>query len=48
LRDASSTGHIAVSVALNNDKATQLFAASGEDWPHFGNRRFRAISGQCR
>lgn len=31
VRDASSTKHIAATVNLNNDKATQLFAASGLD-----------------
>ncbi len=31
VRDASSTEHIAATVSLNNDKATQLFTASGED-----------------
>ncbi len=31
VRDASSTEHIAASVALNNDKAEALFAASGLD-----------------
>jgi Zn-dependent M28 family amino/carboxypeptidase len=31
VRDASSTEHIAATVSLNNDKAMQLFAASGED-----------------
>jgi hypothetical protein len=31
VRDASSTEHIAATVSLNNDKATQLFAASGQD-----------------
>ena len=31
VRDASSTQRIAATVALNNDKATELFAASGED-----------------
>ena len=31
VRDASSTEHIAASVALNNDKAVELFAASGQD-----------------
>jgi Zn-dependent M28 family amino/carboxypeptidase len=31
VRDASSTRHIAATVSLNNDKATQLFAASGQD-----------------
>jgi Zn-dependent M28 family amino/carboxypeptidase len=31
VRDASSTEHIAATVSLNNDKATELFAASGED-----------------
>ena len=31
VRDASSTQHIAATVALNNDKATQLFTASGLD-----------------
>jgi Zn-dependent M28 family amino/carboxypeptidase len=31
VRDASSTKHIAATVALNNDKATELFTASGLD-----------------
>jgi Zn-dependent M28 family amino/carboxypeptidase len=31
VRDASSTEHIAATVSLNADKATQLFAASGQD-----------------
>jgi Zn-dependent M28 family amino/carboxypeptidase len=31
VRDASSTQRIAATVSLNNDKATDLFAASGED-----------------
>ncbi len=31
VRDASSTQHIAATVSLNNDKATELFAASGQD-----------------
>jgi Zn-dependent M28 family amino/carboxypeptidase len=31
VRDDSSTQRIAVTVALNNDKATELFAASGQD-----------------
>jgi Zn-dependent M28 family amino/carboxypeptidase len=31
VRDASSTQHIAATVALNNEKATELFAASGQD-----------------
>jgi Zn-dependent M28 family amino/carboxypeptidase len=31
VRDASSTERIAATVSLNNDKATQLFAASGQD-----------------
>ncbi len=31
VRDASSTEHIAATVSLNSDKATQLFAASGKD-----------------
>ena len=31
VRDASSTRRIAATVALNNDKATQLFAAAGQD-----------------
>ena len=31
VRDASSTERIAATVSLNNDKATQLFAAAGED-----------------
>ncbi|MGA3240503.1 MAG: M20/M25/M40 family metallo-hydrolase [Bryobacteraceae bacterium] len=31
VRDASSTGHIAATVSLNNDKATELLAASGQD-----------------
>ena len=31
VRDASSTQHIAATVSLNNDKATEFFAASGED-----------------
>jgi Peptidase family M28 len=31
VRDASSTKRIAATVSLNNDKATDLFAASGED-----------------
>jgi len=31
VRDASSTRHIAATVSLNNDKAAQLFAASGLD-----------------
>jgi Zn-dependent M28 family amino/carboxypeptidase len=31
VRDAASTRHIAATVSLNNDKATQLFAASGLD-----------------
>ncbi len=31
VRDASSTQHIAATVSLNNDKATELFAASGLD-----------------
>jgi Zn-dependent M28 family amino/carboxypeptidase len=31
VRDAASTGRIAATVALNNDKAIQLFAASGQD-----------------
>jgi Zn-dependent M28 family amino/carboxypeptidase len=31
VRDASSTRHIAATVSLNNDKAVQLFAASGLD-----------------
>jgi Zn-dependent M28 family amino/carboxypeptidase len=31
VRDASSSEHIAATVSLNGDKATQLFAASGQD-----------------
>jgi Zn-dependent M28 family amino/carboxypeptidase len=31
VRDTSSTEHIAATVALNNDKAAELFAASGQD-----------------
>jgi Zn-dependent M28 family amino/carboxypeptidase len=31
VRDASSTKHIAATVALNNDKATELFTAAGQD-----------------
>ena len=31
VRDAASTQHIAATVSLNNDKAVQLFAASGQD-----------------
>lgn len=31
VRDAFSTEHIAATVSLNGDKATQLFAASGQD-----------------
>jgi Zn-dependent M28 family amino/carboxypeptidase len=31
VRDASSTDHIAATIALNNDKAVELFAASGLD-----------------
>jgi hypothetical protein len=31
VRDASSTEHIAATVSLNNDKATELFATSGQD-----------------
>jgi len=31
VRDASSTDRIAATVSLNNDKAVQLFAASGQD-----------------
>jgi hypothetical protein len=31
VRDASSTGHIAATVSLNTDKATELLAASGQD-----------------
>ena len=31
VRDAYSSEHIAATVSLNNDKATQLFAASGQD-----------------
>jgi Zn-dependent M28 family amino/carboxypeptidase len=31
VRDASSTQHIAASVSLNNDKAAELLAASGQD-----------------
>ena len=31
VRDASSAEHIAATVSLNNDKATELFAASGQD-----------------
>ncbi len=31
VRDASSTQHIAATVSLNNDKATELFAGSGQD-----------------
>ncbi len=31
VRDASSTEHIAATVSLNTDKATELFAASGQD-----------------
>ena len=31
VRDNSSTQRIAATVSLNNDKATELFAASGQD-----------------
>ena len=31
VRDAASTKHIAATVSLNNDKATELFAAAGQD-----------------
>jgi Zn-dependent M28 family amino/carboxypeptidase len=31
VRDASSTQHIAVTASLNNDKAAELFTASGQD-----------------
>ncbi len=31
VRDSSSTEHIAATVSLNNDKATELFTASGQD-----------------
>lgn len=48
VRDDSSTRHIAATVALNNDKATQLFAASGQDLTALRtaalSRAFRPVS----
>ena len=41
VRDASSTQRIAATISLNNDKATELFAASGED---LGALRVSALS----
>jgi hypothetical protein len=41
VRDASSTQRIGAAVSLNNDKATELFAASGED---LGALRASALS----
>jgi Zn-dependent M28 family amino/carboxypeptidase len=47
VRDASSTEHIAATVSLNNDKATELFAASGQDLAALRaaalSRQFKAV-----
>jgi Zn-dependent M28 family amino/carboxypeptidase len=45
VRDASSTQHIAATVSLNNDKAAELLAASGED---LAALRASALSGDFK
>jgi Zn-dependent M28 family amino/carboxypeptidase len=45
VRDASSTEHIAATVSLNNDKATELLTASGQD---LAALRASALSGNFK